>query len=290
MEGHSGNPGPCLPGEGASGDNNDNCNGAPTALLLPSARVTPARPHSLSAASSTFSDDVHSDISSNYDSRRSTISSVCSDSYQHQQQKYGQLALQPQPPQPQPYSPCRSTSSGSTPHFSNSPQPWNNTTTTTTTASPSSTSSPSHLPRNRENARQLHQERLQRQRAASGASNSTTGSAYDDDSLSTTSAGSPVRLRRKRGASTRKYQPANPKAALAATEPPHENLLTKMAFAEQQRWITVQQKTFTKWLNTKIEARGMEVADLVKDLSDGVCFHDAQLLSTATLRDLELFY
>jgi hypothetical protein len=23
--------------------------------------------------------------------------------------------------------------------------------------------------------------------------------------------------------------------------------LTKMAFAEQQRWVTVQQKTFTKW-------------------------------------------
>lgn len=43
-----------------------------------------------------------------------------------------------------------------------------------------------------------------------------------------------------------------------------------MAFAEQQHWITVQQKTFTKWLNTKIDARGLEVKDLVKDLSDGV--------------------
>ena len=43
-----------------------------------------------------------------------------------------------------------------------------------------------------------------------------------------------------------------------------------MAFAEQQRWITVQQKTFTKWLNTKLEARELEVKDLVKDLSDGV--------------------
>ncbi|KAJ4392184.1 alpha-actinin [Gnomoniopsis smithogilvyi] len=273
MAGSSGDP-PCLL---ASGENNDNCDGAAApGLLLPSARVhsavTSGRPHSLSAASSTFSDDAHSDFSSNYDSRRSTISSVCSDTYQHQQAKYGQLQLQPQPPQPQPRSPCRSTSGGSTPHFSNSPQPWNNSSNNSTSSPAStstSTSSPSHLTRNRENARQLHQERLQRQRAASGASNSTTGSAYDDDNLSTTSAGSPVRLRRKRGASTRKYQPANPKAALAATEPPHENLLTKMAFAEQQRWITVQQKTFTKWLNTKIEARGMEVADLVKDLSDG---------------------
>ena len=51
-----------------------------------------------------------------------------------------------------------------------------------------------------------------------------------------------------------------------------------MAFAEQQRWITVQQKTFTKWLNTKVEARGLEVKDLVQDLSDGVCF--AQILMT----------
>lgn len=44
-----------------------------------------------------------------------------------------------------------------------------------------------------------------------------------------------------------------------------------MAFAEQQHWITVQQKTFTKWLNTKIDVRNLEVKDLVKDLSDGVC-------------------
>jgi hypothetical protein len=34
---------------------------------------------------------------------------------------------------------------------------------------------------------------------------------------------------------------------LKAIEPPHEQTLTKMAFAEQQKWITVQQKTFTKW-------------------------------------------
>ena len=34
---------------------------------------------------------------------------------------------------------------------------------------------------------------------------------------------------------------------LKAIEPPHEQALTKMAFAEQQKWITVQQKTFTKW-------------------------------------------
>jgi hypothetical protein len=81
---------------------------------------------------------------------------------------------------------------------------------------------------------------------------------------------------------------------LKAIEPPHEQTLTKMAFAEQQKWITVQQKTFTKWydleavklednvdflsrLNTKIEPRGLAVVDLVKDLSDGVCIHGNQL-------------
>ena len=57
-----------------------------------------------------------------------------------------------------------------------------------------------------------------------------------------------------------------------------------------QQWVTVQQKTFTKWsvllvdkhgkentdtvilhrLNTKIKSRDIVVNDLVKDLSDGV--------------------
>ncbi|KAH6888582.1 calponin homology domain-containing protein [Thelonectria olida] len=57
-----------------------------------------------------------------------------------------------------------------------------------------------------------------------------------------------------------------------------------MAFAEQQRWITVQQKTFTKWLNTKIEARNLEVKDLVADLSDGVMLiHLLECLSNESL-------
>jgi hypothetical protein len=51
---------------------------------------------------------------------------------------------------------------------------------------------------------------------------------------------------------------------------PHEQALVKMAYAAEQKWITVQQKTFTKWLNTKIAARNVEVKDLTKDLSDGV--------------------
>ena len=41
-----------------------------------------------------------------------------------------------------------------------------------------------------------------------------------------------------------------------AIEPPHEQVLTKMAFAEQQKWITVQQKTFTKWYGLQRGVRG----------------------------------
>ena len=88
-------------------------------------------------------------------------------------------------------------------------------------------------------------------------------------------------------------------------ERPNEQVLTKMAFAEQQRWITVQQKTFTKWyvlqsgiggimlmnglarLNTKIESRGVAVVDLVKDLSDGVCLKYIPLLSPRCLSSSE---
>ncbi|KAF4121267.1 hypothetical protein GMORB2_2229 [Geosmithia morbida] len=57
-----------------------------------------------------------------------------------------------------------------------------------------------------------------------------------------------------------------------------------MAFAEQHRWVTVQQKTFTKWLNTKIEVRHLVVKDLVADLSDGVMLiHLLECLSNESL-------
>lgn len=114
----------------------------------------------------------------------------------------------------------------------------------------SSSSSNNHdsVARSRRDAKQLHAARVQR----SGSCSLAVASKKDGAS---------------RG---RKYQPSNPAEALAATEPPHEQGLNKMAFADQQRWITVQQKTFTKWLNTKLEARNLEVKDLVEDLSDGV--------------------
>jgi hypothetical protein len=55
-------------------------------------------------------------------------------------------------------------------------------------------------------------------------------------------------LRRKQGRDFRRQTNSLPADhGLKAIEPPHEQALTKMAFAEQQKWITVQQKTFTKW-------------------------------------------
>jgi len=123
-------------------------------------------------------------------------------------------------------------------------------------------SQPPHegLTRSRRDAKHLHAARLQR----SGSISSPLGKKKkdkDEDGSSPTS-------------KTRRFQRGNtlgssPHDAFAATEPPHEPLV-RMAFADQQRWITVQQKTFTKWLNTKLQERGLELTDLVKDLSDGV--------------------
>ncbi|AEO57515.1 hypothetical protein MYCTH_2303748 [Thermothelomyces thermophilus ATCC 42464] len=57
-----------------------------------------------------------------------------------------------------------------------------------------------------------------------------------------------------------------------------------MAYFEQQRWVTVQEKTFTKWLNTKLVVRNLEVKDLVRDLSDGVLLiHLLECLSNESL-------
>lgn len=64
----------------------------------------------------------------------------------------------------------------------------------------------------------------------------------------------------------------------------HDQFLNRMTLSEQQRWITVQEKTFTKWLNTKIVARNLEVKDLVPDLSDGVMLiHLLECLSHESL-------
>ncbi|KAK5149157.1 hypothetical protein LTR04_007406 [Oleoguttula sp. CCFEE 6159] len=56
-----------------------------------------------------------------------------------------------------------------------------------------------------------------------------------------------------------------------------------MALLEQQ-WVTVQQKTFTKWLNSKLQIRDVAIKDLVKDLSDGVVLiHLLEILGNESL-------
>ncbi|KAH7188454.1 uncharacterized protein B0J16DRAFT_412915 [Fusarium flagelliforme] len=125
----------------------------------------------------------------------------------------------------------------------------------------------SPTPRTRRDKSQLHAARAQR----SGSTVSNASSAVGPH-------------KKEQSTTPRKFRSnPTPADALAAVES-HDQKLTRMAFAEQQRWVTVQQKTFTKWLNTKIEARNLEVKDLVKDLSDGVMLiHLLECLSHESL-------
>ncbi|KAF2679591.1 alpha-actinin-2 [Lentithecium fluviatile CBS 122367] len=52
----------------------------------------------------------------------------------------------------------------------------------------------------------------------------------------------------------------------------------------EQQWVKVQQKTFTKWLNSKLKTREVEINDLITDLSDGiVLIHLLEILSNESL-------
>nr|OQO16702.1 hypothetical protein B0A51_16784 [Rachicladosporium sp. CCFEE 5018] len=52
----------------------------------------------------------------------------------------------------------------------------------------------------------------------------------------------------------------------------------------ESSWIKVQEKTFGKWLNSKISTRSLQIADLVKDLSDGtILIHLLEILSQESL-------
>ncbi|KAL9618569.1 MAG: hypothetical protein Q9160_006753 [Pyrenula sp. 1 TL-2023] len=54
--------------------------------------------------------------------------------------------------------------------------------------------------------------------------------------------------------------------------------------ALEKQWVNVQEKTFTKWLNSKVAASDISVKDLVKDLSDGiVLIHLLENLSNESL-------
>lgn len=89
------------------------------------------------------------------------------------------------------------------------------------------TLSTSPAPRSRRDKKELHAARLQR-----SGSNSLSLAKKDRETHS-----KPKLFHRG----------SDPASALAAIEPPHETGLTRMAYADQQRWVTVQQKTFTKW-------------------------------------------
>ncbi|KAF2262066.1 alpha-actin-like proteinin [Lojkania enalia] len=52
----------------------------------------------------------------------------------------------------------------------------------------------------------------------------------------------------------------------------------------EQQWVKVQQKTFTKWLNSKLKVRDVEINDLITDLSDGiVLIHLLEILGSESL-------
>ncbi|KAF2736899.1 alpha-actin-like proteinin [Polyplosphaeria fusca] len=52
----------------------------------------------------------------------------------------------------------------------------------------------------------------------------------------------------------------------------------------EQQWVKVQQKTFTKWLNSKLKAREVEISDLITDLSDGIILiHLLEILGNESL-------
>ncbi|KAF2446404.1 alpha-actin-like proteinin [Karstenula rhodostoma CBS 690.94] len=52
----------------------------------------------------------------------------------------------------------------------------------------------------------------------------------------------------------------------------------------EQQWVKVQQKTFTKWLNSKLKVRQLEINDLITDLSDGIALvHLLEILSNESL-------
>ncbi|KAM0719059.1 hypothetical protein Q7P37_004964 [Cladosporium fusiforme] len=57
-----------------------------------------------------------------------------------------------------------------------------------------------------------------------------------------------------------------------------------MAPVLETGWIKVQEKTFGKWLNSKLAVRGVHVEDLVRDVSDGtVLIHLLEILSQESL-------
>ena len=46
--------------------------------------------------------------------------------------------------------------------------------------------------------------------------------------------------------------------------------MTEMSGKLEEEWVAVQKRTFTNWMNHKLEGSGHQVTDLETDLGDGV--------------------
>ncbi|KAL1906405.1 alpha-actinin [Sporothrix stenoceras] len=144
------------------------------------------------------------------------------------------------------------------------------------------------LTRSRRDAKQLHAARVQRSAsvALGDPNNSPLNKERDLESI--------ARRDTNGGREAKDWDWTSRRAGSTSPSPSSEHPtedqqqqgggLLRMAYAEQQRWIKVQEKTFTKWLNTKLQERDLEVKDLVADLSDGVILiHLLECLSSESL-------
>ncbi|ERS97813.1 hypothetical protein HMPREF1624_05984 [Sporothrix schenckii ATCC 58251] len=159
-----------------------------------------------------------------------------------------------------------------------------------TAAVPSIQTAPQHqrpLTRSRRNAKQLHAARVQRSASVAlndPSSDSSASKEQDSDSLARRDTNG-SREAKDWDWTSRRVSNTSPSPADDDKEQQQQGGgLARMAYAEQQRWIKVQEKTFTKWLNTKLQERDLEVKDLVADLSDGVLLiHLLECLSNESL-------
>lgn len=102
----------------------------------------------------------------------------------------------------------------------------------------------SPAPRSRPERQALYAARLQR----SGSSSSSSSSGASPLGIKAVVSPSPTEPKSARRGTT------SPADKRRTPDPLHDQGLVRMAFAEQQRWITVQQKTFTKWCALMAEA------------------------------------
>ncbi len=146
------------------------------------------------------------------------------------------------------------------------------------------------LTRSRRDAKQLHAARVQRSGSASVALGDKDREQQRDHSSSSSASRERETKdwdwtsRARAGSTSPSPSAATPHSATPDDHQQQQGGLTRMAYAEQQRWIKVQEKTFTKWLNAKLQERELEVKDLVTDLSDGVMLiHLLECLSSESL-------